>query len=131
MNTNEQIHFKILRTIENKPDITQRELAQQLGVSKGKTNYLIAALLEKGLIKIENFQRGEDKFGKIAYLLTAEGIKNRVALTRAYLARKETEYKALKAEIQALRKIEDILSDDVESAGDGRFLSIHDAFKSQ
>jgi len=117
MKQSEQIHFKILRAIESKPDITQRELSKQLGVSKGKTNYLIAALLEKGLIKIENFQREEGKLGKIAYLLTAEGIKNRTALTRHYLARKEAEYKALKAEIQALRKMEDTFPEDIASAG--------------
>ncbi|MFA5372111.1 MAG: MarR family EPS-associated transcriptional regulator [Sideroxydans sp.] len=120
MKPSEQIHFRILRAIESQPDITQRELAQQLGVSKGKTNYLIAALIEKGLIKIGNFQRGEDKLGKIAYLLTAAGIKNRAALTRAYLARKEAEYKALKAEIQALRKMEDTLPEDIASAGSER-----------
>lgn len=110
MNPSEQIHFKILRAIESNPEITQRDLAQKLGVSKGKTNYLIAALLEKGLIKIESFQRHEGKLGKIAYLLTPEGIKNRAALTRSYLARKEAEYKALKAEIQALRGIKNQLS---------------------
>ena len=117
MKTSEQIHFRILRAIEQNPDITQRELSTLLGVSKGKTNYLIAALLEKGLIKIENFQREEGKLGKIAYLLTAAGIKNRAALTRNYLARKEAEYKALKAEIRALRKIEDNLPEDVAHAG--------------
>jgi len=117
MKTSEQIHFRILRAIEQNPDITQRELSTLLGVSKGKTNYLIAALIEKSLIKIENFQREEGKLGKIAYLLTAAGIKNRAALTRNYLARKEAEYKALKAEIRALRKIEDNLPEDVAHAG--------------
>ena len=117
MKQSEQIHFRILRAIEQNPDITQRELSTLLGVSKGKTNYLIAALLEKGLIKIENFQREEGKLGKIAYLLTAAGIKNRAALTRNYLARKEAEYKALKAEIRALRKIEDTLPEDIAHAG--------------
>ena len=117
MKPSEQIHFKILREIESNPGITQRELAQKLGVSKGKTNYLIAALLEKGLIKIESFQRNKDKLGKIAYLLTPEGIKSQTALTRSYLARKEAEYKALKAEIQALRKIEVTLTENVASAG--------------
>lgn len=118
MKPSEQVHFKILRAIESNPEITQRDLAQQLGVSKGKTNYLIAALLEKGLIKIENFQRNEGKLGKIAYLLTPEGIKNRTALTRAYLARKETEYKALKAEIQTLRGIKNQLPGDSALAAD-------------
>ena len=112
MKPSEQVHFRILRAIESNPEITQRELAQKLGVSKGKTNYLIAALLEKGLIKIENFQRNEGKLGKIAYLLTPEGIQNRTALTRNYLARKEAEYKTLKAEIQALRKMDDQLPGD-------------------
>jgi len=120
MTPSEQVHFKILRAIESNPEITQRELAQKLGVSKGKTNYLIAALLEKGLIKIGNFQRHEGKLGKIAYLLTAEGIKSRTALTRAYLARKEAEYKALKAEIQALRNIDNQLpSESALTAGTG------------
>ena len=119
MKPSEQVHFRILRAIESNPEITQRELSTLLGVSKGKTNYLIAALIEKGLIKIENFQREEGKLGKIAYLLTAAGIKNRAALTRDYLARKEAEYKALKAEIQALRKIEDNLPVDVGTAGGG------------
>ena len=73
-------------------------------MSKGKTNYLIAALIEKGLIKIENFQREKGKLGKIAYLLTPEGVKSRAALTRDYLARKETEYKLIKQELAALRK---------------------------
>lgn len=120
MTSSEQVHFQILRAIENKPDITQRELARQLGVSKGKTNYLIAALLEKGLIKIENFQREQGKLSKIAYLLTAEGIKNRTELTRNYLARKEAEYQALKAEIQALRKFEKQLPGESVAAGGKR-----------
>ena len=119
MKPSEQVHFRILRAIESNPEITQRELSALLGVSKGKTNYLIAALIEKGLIKIGNFQREKGKLGKIAYLLTAAGIKNRAALTRDYLARKEAEYKALKAEIQALRKIEDNLPVDVGSVGGG------------
>jgi len=119
MKPSEQVHFRILRAIESNPEITQRELSALLGVSKGKTNYLIAALIEKGLIKIGNFQREKGKLGKIAYLLTAAGIKNRAALTRDYLARKEAEYKALEAEIQALRKIEDNLPVDVGSVGGG------------
>jgi len=99
MKPSEQVHFKILRAIESNPEITQRDLAQTLGVSKGKTNYLIAALLEKGLIKIESFQRHEGKLGKIAYLLTPEGIKNRTALTRTTSPEKKqnTKYSRLKS----------------------------------
>ena len=106
MTPKEQIQFKILRTIEQNPQITQRELARMLGVSNGKAHYLIAALMEKGLLKIDSFSRNDGKAGKVAYLLTPEGIKNRAGLTKAYLARKEEEYEALWVEIKALRNEE-------------------------
>ena len=80
------------------------ELKAGRGISMGKANYLINALLEKGLIKIESFQRTGGKLNKIAYLLTPEGVKNRMQLTRSYLARKEAKYEALKAEIESLRQ---------------------------
>lgn len=103
MTPQEQIQFRILRTIEQNPEITQRELARQLGVSNGKAHYLIAALIEKGLLKMENFRRSDKKIAKVAYLLTAEGLHNRIQLTRDYLARKEAEYIALQQELAALR----------------------------
>jgi EPS-associated MarR family transcriptional regulator len=103
----EQTHFKILRAIELNPQITQREIAQMLGVSNGKAHYLMNALIEKGLLKIDNFSNNNGKIGKVAYLLTPEGIRNRMALTKAYLARKEAEYEALWAEIKALRQVAD------------------------
>lgn len=80
------------------------DLARQLGISNGKVHYLIAALVEKGLLKMGHFGRTGGKLSKVAYLLTPEGVKNRALLTRDYLARKEAEYEALKAEISALRK---------------------------
>ena len=101
MTPKEHAWFRVLQ-----PEIPQRELAKQLGISMGKANYLINALLEKGLIKIESFHRTEGKLNKIAYLLTPEGVKNRMQLTRSYLARKEAEYEALKKEIEGLRKAE-------------------------
>lgn len=104
MTPKEQVHFQILRAIEQNPDISQRDLARQLGISNGKVHYLIAALVEKGLLKMGHFGRTEGKLSKVAYLLTPEGAKNRALLTRDYLARKEAEYEALKAEISALRK---------------------------
>ena len=106
MTPKEHAWFRVLRVLELQPEIPQRELAKQLGISMGKANYLINALLAKGLIKIENFQRTGGKLNKIAYLLTPEGVKNRMQLTRSYLARKEAEYEALKAEIDALRSAE-------------------------
>lgn len=106
MTPKEHAWFRVLRVLELQPEIPQRELAKQLGISMGKANYLISALLEKGLIKIESFHRTGGKLNKIAYLLTPEGIKNRMQLTRSYLARKEAEYEALKKEIEDLRKAE-------------------------
>ncbi len=67
MTPEEQAHFRVLQAIERNPDITQRELAEQLGLSLGKTNFLINALLEKGAIKMENFRRSDTKLKKIAY----------------------------------------------------------------
>jgi EPS-associated MarR family transcriptional regulator len=103
MTPKEQVHFKILRAVEKDPEISQRELARQLGVSNGKVQYLMAALVEKGLLKMTHFSRTDGKMGKVTYLLTPEGIKNRTGLTMAYLARKEAEYEALWAEIKSIR----------------------------
>ena len=102
MNPAEQAQLRILKIIETEPEISQRRLAEVLGVSLGKTNYLIKALLEKGHIKAGNFLRAEDKL-KYAYLLTPEGLRAKLELTRNYLARKEQEYIAMKAEIEAMR----------------------------
>ncbi len=104
MTPKEQVHFQILRAIEQNSEITQRDIARQLGISNGKTNYLIAALVEKGLLKMGHFGRTGGKLAKVAYLLTPKGVKNRALLTRDYLARKEAEYEALKAEIASLRQ---------------------------
>lgn len=104
MTPKEQVHFQILRAIEQNPEISQRDLARQLGISNGKVHYVIAALIEKGLLKMGHFGRTGGKLSKVAYLLTAEGVKNRAKLTRDYLARKEAEYEALKAEIATLRQ---------------------------
>lgn len=99
-----EVRFRILKILADEPDLSQRELAQRLGVSLGKTNYLIGALVEKGWIKIGNFRRSESKIKKVAYILTPGGIRERVRLTQGYLTRKEAEYEALKAEIDTLRR---------------------------
>jgi len=116
MTPKEQVHFQILRAIEQNSDITQRDLARQLGISNGKINYLIAALIEKGLLKMAHFGRTGDKLAKVAYLLTPKGVKNRALLTRDYLTRKEAEYEALKAEIAVLRQVTAQLPKDVALA---------------
>jgi EPS-associated MarR family transcriptional regulator len=98
----EQAQLRILKIVDAEPAISQRQLAERLGVSLGKINYLLKALLDKGHIKAGNFLRAEDK-AKYAYLLTPEGISAKLQLTRNYLARKEQEYLAVRAEIDAMR----------------------------
>jgi EPS-associated MarR family transcriptional regulator len=102
MTPREQAHLRILQLVADAPGISQRQLAERLGISLGKTNYLLRALLEKGLIKADNFRRSDNKLGYL-YLLTPEGIKAKLSLTRSYLARKEAEFLALKSEIEAMR----------------------------
>lgn len=99
----EEAHLRVLKLVETQPEISQRQLAQELGISLGKANYLIKALLERGHIKAGNFMRAQNKL-KYAYLLTPEGLHAKLQLTRNYLARKEAEYHALKGEIEAMRK---------------------------
>lgn len=102
MTPQEQAHLRILRALEENPGLTQRELARTLGISLGRTNYLIDALLEKGTLKMERFRRSDTKLKKIAYVLTPSGISERLRLTRDYLSRKRHEYEAIRAEIEAL-----------------------------
>jgi len=102
MTPSEQAQLRILKIVEAEPEISQRQLAERLGVSLGKANYLLKALLDKGHIKAGNFLRAENKL-KYVYLLTPEGISAKLQLTRSYLARKEQEYVAMKGEIEAMR----------------------------
>ena len=103
MQSHEEAHLRILKIVSEEPDISQRQLAVRLGVSLGKTNFLIKALLEKGLIKAGNFRRTENKL-EYLYLLTPKGVGEKLRLTRAFLIRKEAEYEALRAEILALKR---------------------------
>ena len=98
----EDTHFKIMRILHDNPDLTQRELADQLGMSVGGLNYCLKALIDKGFVKMDNFQKSKNKF-KYVYLLTPQGIAEKVALTSRFLQRKMQEYEALKAEIDALK----------------------------
>lgn len=100
----EQSHFRILLALDRNPDLTQRELAEQLDLSLDRTNFLVNALVEKGAIKMENFRRSDTKLKKIAYILTPAGISERMHLTQDYLARKRAEYESLKAEIEVLER---------------------------
>jgi len=92
----------VLRLLESDPSLTQRRLSQALGLSLGKTHYVLHALLDKGLVKIRNFQRSDRKLA-YAYLLTPAGLRERLRLTRSFLARKEAEFELLRATITDLR----------------------------
>lgn len=97
-----EIHFKVMRLLHAKPDMSQRQMAKALGLSLGKTNYCVQALLKKGWLKLQNFS-GNANRQAYAYLLTPEGIANKAQLTTRFLQRKQQEYVLLKAEIEALQ----------------------------
>ena len=98
----EQRQLDALRLLETNPEMTQRELAEALGVSLGAANYCLKALVEKGWVKLENFQNNPNKLGYL-YLLTPMGMAAKTMLTARFLRRKLAEYEALKAEIALLK----------------------------
>lgn len=98
----EETRLQVMRILQNQPDITQRELAEQLGISVGGINYCLRALKDKGLVKMVNFANSKNKFGYI-YVLTPNGLAEKAALTGRFLKRKIQEYDALKAEIETLQ----------------------------
>jgi EPS-associated MarR family transcriptional regulator len=94
--------LELLRLLEQHPEYSQRQMSSALGVSLGKAHYLLKALLDKGWVKARNFKRSANKAGYL-YVLTPNGVRQRLHLTRAFLARKEREYDELQAQIAALR----------------------------
>lgn len=99
----EEAHYKLLRLIESRPDASQRELAQAMGVSLGKVNYCVNALIEKGWVKARNFRNSHNKLA-YAYLLTPRGVEQKATITLHFLQRKVEEYESLKREIADLRR---------------------------
>ena len=96
-----ETHLKVLRQIEANPEVTQRELAKELGVSLGKVNYCLKALVQRGLVKAKNFKNSKNKSAYI-YVLTPKGIEEKSRITLRFLKRKKAEYESLKAEIDQL-----------------------------
>lgn len=92
----------VLRVLAERPELSQRELSQALGVSLGKTHYVLHALLDRGLVKARNFRRSDRKLA-YAYLLTPAGLREKVRLTHAFLVRKEAEFEQLQRTIDELR----------------------------
>ena len=95
---NNQDSLDILRKIQKNPEVSQREMAEDLGFSLGKLNYCLKALKEKGLIKIENFKKNPNKISYF-YILTPKGIQEKTRLTLNFMKRKMDEYEQLKKEI--------------------------------
>ncbi|MDP2007025.1 MAG: MarR family EPS-associated transcriptional regulator [Rubrivivax sp.] len=91
-----------MRLLEQHPEYSQRQLSSALGISLGKTHYLLKALLDKGLVKAQNFRRADNKMAYL-YVLTPSGARQKVQLTRSFLARKEQEFVSLREQIAALR----------------------------
>ena len=97
----DDVRFRVLRVLQDEPDLSQREIAVRLGVSLGAVNFCLRALTEKGQVKVRNFRSSDNKL-RYAYILTPGGIAEKTRLTGAFLARKVAEYEALRAEIEAL-----------------------------
>lgn len=97
----DEYRYKILKLVEAKPDISQRELASQLGISLGKVNFCLKALIEKGLLKATNFRNSKNKLAYM-YLLTPSGIEEKASITLRFLKYKMQEYEVLRMEIEEL-----------------------------
>ena len=99
-----EVELEILRKIEENPNLTQRQIAEHLGLSLGKINYLIQALLSKGLLKVDNFRRSGNKLGYL-YLLTPEGVDTKKKLTMLFLQRKSEEFDKLKKDMEHIKNL--------------------------
>lgn len=98
----DEYRYKIFKLVESNPEISQRELARQLGISLGKANYCLKALIEMGQIKMRNFRNSKHKMAYM-YLVTPKGIEEKSYVTARFLKRKLQEYESLQKEIDQLR----------------------------
>lgn len=98
-----EIKLKVMRLISKMPELSSRQVAEAVGISNGSAYYVLTALVEKGLVKLENFKKNPRK-GQYAYLLTPKGIREKSLLTHNFIERKRQEYRDLKAEIESLEE---------------------------
>jgi EPS-associated MarR family transcriptional regulator len=98
----EEIQFKVLRRLHQTPEVSQRVLAKEFGISLGSINFCFQALVEKGCIKMQNFSQSKNKL-RYAYLLTPAGMAEKSKLTAKFMLRKVAEYEALQVEIESLK----------------------------
>jgi len=101
--TEQELEYRALKILEQRPEMTQRQLSDALGVSLGKTNYVLRSLIDLGWVKLDNFQKSDNKWG-YAYLLTPMGVAEKAAITIRFLKRKKQEYDNLQIEIAQLQK---------------------------
>jgi len=99
----DDVRFRVLRLLQDNPEMSQRELAKATGISVGGAHYILNALIERGFVKLGNFTSANDK-RRYAYILTRKGIAEKAATTKRFLARKIKEYEALRVELDALRE---------------------------
>tara|TARA_Y100000748_G_C15476066_1_gene480847 strand:+ start:1333 stop:1689 length:357 start_codon:yes stop_codon:yes gene_type:complete len=99
----QELKYKALKLLEQKPQLTQRELSKALGVSLGKTHYLVKSLIDVGWVKLENFKKSHNKWGYV-YLLTPKGIFEKSMITAHFLKKKQAEFDELRKEIEQLKE---------------------------
>ena len=115
----EEAQFQVMRLIAQNPELTTRQIAQEVGVSTGAAYYCLTALIEKGFVKLENFSKNPRK-GQYAYVLTPRGIREKALLTVKFLERKLEEYEALKSEIAELEYEAGVEGSDGVAVSSGR-----------
>jgi EPS-associated MarR family transcriptional regulator len=99
---NDDVQYRLLKLLTERPEASQRQISEALGISLGKVNYCVKALIDQGWIKANNFKNSRNKLA-YAYLLTPSGIEAKARITARFLKRKIAEYHAIKAEIEQLR----------------------------
>lgn len=101
--SDDQTSYGLLKTLEDNPSLTQRDLAKRLGISLGKVNFCLNALIEKGCLKVNNFRNSDNKLA-YAYLLTPQGVEQKARMTVEFLQIKMQEYERLRIEIEELQR---------------------------
>jgi EPS-associated MarR family transcriptional regulator len=112
----DELRLRVLRALEANPELSQRQLAAELGVSLGGVNYALKALMERGFVKADNFRKSGNKVAYM-YVLTPRGVAEKASLATAFLGRKLAEYEVLKKEIEALKG--EVGSGDSAASGKG------------
>ena len=109
-----EVRFKVMRLISQKPEMSTRQVADEVGISNGSAYYILTALVEKGFVKLGNFKKNPRK-GQYAYLLTPKGIREKSLLTHSFIERKREEFKILRVEIRALEEEAGLVAETVRS----------------